>query len=467
MPDPARTTIRIGTRGSPLARWQAEWVAGRLRAPHPGLTVELVEIRTHGDRDRNSPLAAIGGAGLFTKEIQRALADGAVEVAVHSLKDLPTRGAAGPGAGGRPRSRGGGRRPDRPDAPGVRRPAAGGEGRHGVAPPPGDDPAREARPGRRGHPGERRDAAEQGARRGSWTPSCWPRRGSAGSGWSGTSPTGSRRRRSCRRSGRGRSGSSAGATTRPRSPCSPRSTTPRSRRAVLAERRVLAELEGGCMIPLAAFGRDTEDGRLVLDAAVYDPDGARRSPPRPTGRSTTPTASAAASRRCSASAGPSGSWAGPAGALVCPRGDASRPASAETIRAVTTVRDEDGMTRWRTTWAIPSGIGVAAGSRGAGSRGLDGRAAAPAGDGGARPRPRRGVPPPLPGTARPRPGRHRRARPGGRGAVRQAVPARPGDDPPLARRDARPRQARGGGGVHEHLRPPRGRRGVREAAASR
>jgi hydroxymethylbilane synthase len=89
--------IRIGTRGSRLARWQAEWVADRLRELHPGLDVELVEIRTQGDRDRNTPLAAMatGGAGLFTKEIQRAVIDGSVDVAVHSLKDLPTQGPAG------------------------------------------------------------------------------------------------------------------------------------------------------------------------------------------------------------------------------------------------------------------------------------------------------------------------------------------------------------------------------------
>ena len=90
----ARTTIRIGTRGSHLARWQAEWVADRLRELHPGLDVELIEIKTQGDRDRNSPLAAIGGVGLFTKEIQRAVRDGSVDVAVHSLKDLPTQGPA-------------------------------------------------------------------------------------------------------------------------------------------------------------------------------------------------------------------------------------------------------------------------------------------------------------------------------------------------------------------------------------
>ena len=84
-------TIRIGTRGSRLARWQAEWVAQQLRGLSPERNVELVEIKTHGDRDRNSPLAAIGGVGLFTKEIQRAVRDGSVDVAVHSLKDLPTQ----------------------------------------------------------------------------------------------------------------------------------------------------------------------------------------------------------------------------------------------------------------------------------------------------------------------------------------------------------------------------------------
>ena len=67
-------------------------MAERLRELNPGLSVELVEIKTHGDRDRNSPLAAIGGMGLFTKEIQRAVCDGSVDLAVHSLKDLPTQG---------------------------------------------------------------------------------------------------------------------------------------------------------------------------------------------------------------------------------------------------------------------------------------------------------------------------------------------------------------------------------------
>jgi hydroxymethylbilane synthase len=82
--------LRIGTRGSPLALWQANYIAGRLRplaAPRP---VELVEIQTAGDRVRDVPLAQLGGDGVFTKEIQRALLAEQVEVAVHSLKDLPT-----------------------------------------------------------------------------------------------------------------------------------------------------------------------------------------------------------------------------------------------------------------------------------------------------------------------------------------------------------------------------------------
>jgi hydroxymethylbilane synthase len=82
--------LRIGTRGSPLALWQARHVADRLRplsAPRP---LELVEIETAGDRVRDLALTQIGGDGVFTKEIQRALLASEVEVAVHSLKDLPT-----------------------------------------------------------------------------------------------------------------------------------------------------------------------------------------------------------------------------------------------------------------------------------------------------------------------------------------------------------------------------------------
>jgi hydroxymethylbilane synthase len=81
-------TLRIGTRGSKLAKWQANWVAMRLRSL--GHAVEIVEIATHGDAEQSSSIGDIGSPGVFTKEIQRALLEREIDVAVHSLKDLPT-----------------------------------------------------------------------------------------------------------------------------------------------------------------------------------------------------------------------------------------------------------------------------------------------------------------------------------------------------------------------------------------
>jgi hydroxymethylbilane synthase len=85
--------IQIGTRGSRLALWQANYVAEMLRALAGA--VQVVEIQTTGDRIRDRSLAEIGGEGLFTKEIQRAVLERSVDVAVHSLKDLPTVPVAG------------------------------------------------------------------------------------------------------------------------------------------------------------------------------------------------------------------------------------------------------------------------------------------------------------------------------------------------------------------------------------
>src|SRR5438105_5774607 len=84
MPSPR---LRLGTRASPLARWQADWVAGELRKRV--VEVELVLITTEGDV-KTGPLGQIGGQGLFTKEIQRAVLDAKIHLAVHSCKDLPT-----------------------------------------------------------------------------------------------------------------------------------------------------------------------------------------------------------------------------------------------------------------------------------------------------------------------------------------------------------------------------------------
>ncbi len=267
-------TIRIGTRGSQLARWQSEWVAGQLRALHPGLAVELVEIRTQGDRDRNSPLAAIGGTGLFTKEIQRALAEGVVEVAVHSLKDLPTKGPEGLTLGAVPP------REDSADAliaPKFRTlealPAGSTVGTGSLR---RRAQLLHARPdltvvGVRGNVETRLNKAlsgeldavvlaEAGLRRLGLDGHVTQRLGppdflpAVGQGALGIE---------CRLDDR--------STLALLGPLD----DPATHRAVVAERRVLAELEGGCMIPLAAFARDA-DGMLALDAVVLDPDGRER-----------------------------------------------------------------------------------------------------------------------------------------------------------------------------------------------
>ncbi|MFH1077293.1 MAG: hydroxymethylbilane synthase [Pseudomonadota bacterium] len=81
--------IRIGTRGSALALWQAEWVKGRLLDSRPDLDIELVLIKTSGDKILDVPLAMVGGKGLFVKEIEEALLDQKIDLAVHSMKDMP------------------------------------------------------------------------------------------------------------------------------------------------------------------------------------------------------------------------------------------------------------------------------------------------------------------------------------------------------------------------------------------
>jgi hydroxymethylbilane synthase len=84
-----QTTLRIATRRSRLALWQAEHVAALLGAAHPGIVIELVPIVTEGDRILDRTLAAIGGKGLFIKELEIAMQDGRADLAVHSMKDVP------------------------------------------------------------------------------------------------------------------------------------------------------------------------------------------------------------------------------------------------------------------------------------------------------------------------------------------------------------------------------------------
>ncbi len=87
--------LRVGSRGSPLALWQARHVAERLREAWPDLDVEVVVVKTEGDQRADLPLTASGGAGIFAREIEDGLIHGSLDLAVHSLKDLPTATPAG------------------------------------------------------------------------------------------------------------------------------------------------------------------------------------------------------------------------------------------------------------------------------------------------------------------------------------------------------------------------------------
>jgi hydroxymethylbilane synthase len=93
----SKSLLRIATRESPLALWQAHYVKDRLLAAHPGLQVELVPMTTRGDQILSSPLSQIGGKGLFIKELEVAMLEGRADIAVHSMKDVPMQFPAGLG----------------------------------------------------------------------------------------------------------------------------------------------------------------------------------------------------------------------------------------------------------------------------------------------------------------------------------------------------------------------------------
>ena len=86
-----KNQIIIGTRGSKLALWQADYIEQRLREEYPGLSVTQKRVTTKGDRILDVPLAKIGGKGLFTKELEEEMLSGGIDLAVHSLKDMPAK----------------------------------------------------------------------------------------------------------------------------------------------------------------------------------------------------------------------------------------------------------------------------------------------------------------------------------------------------------------------------------------
>ena len=95
MSDRSGRTFRIATRASQLARWQANHTAELLRQAAPDCQIEIVNVSTSGDREKNEPLRQLGGFGVFTREVQTAVLDGRADIAVHSLKDLPTEPVEG------------------------------------------------------------------------------------------------------------------------------------------------------------------------------------------------------------------------------------------------------------------------------------------------------------------------------------------------------------------------------------
>lgn len=90
-----KNLIRIATRKSPLAVWQAEFVAERLKQENPGIRIELIPMTTRGDKILDAPLAKVGGKGLFVKELEQGILNGDADLAVHSMKDVPVDIPAG------------------------------------------------------------------------------------------------------------------------------------------------------------------------------------------------------------------------------------------------------------------------------------------------------------------------------------------------------------------------------------
>ena len=88
--DNKQTNLIIATRGSSLALWQAEWVKQWRLDEYPEISVELLVVKTTGDKIQERPLSEIGGKGLFVKELEYALLEGRADLAVHSMKDVPS-----------------------------------------------------------------------------------------------------------------------------------------------------------------------------------------------------------------------------------------------------------------------------------------------------------------------------------------------------------------------------------------
>jgi hypothetical protein len=280
--------LRIATRKSPLALWQAEHVAAALKAAHPGLAVEIVGMTTKGDRILDAPLAKVGGKGLFVKELEQGMLAGEADIAVHSMKDVPVdfpRGCTWPVILERedPRT------PSSPTAssgwtscrrgPGWAPPACAASA---SSPPAGPDLHIEPLRGNVNSRLAKLDAGDYDA----ILLACGgadPARASPSASAPASAP-----RTACPPSARGPSGSSAGATTRAPRPSSPPCTTgdgPAGAGRAGPERPAPRGLPGAHRRPRDPGGRTAAPARTGGHPG-REPGPARRRPrgPRPTRR---------------------------------------------------------------------------------------------------------------------------------------------------------------------------------------
>ena len=261
--------IRIATRGSKLARWQADWVAARLG--EFGANAEIIEIQSSGDAEQLSPVAALGSVGVFTKEIQAAALDGRAELAVHSLKDLPTEQTPGLTLAAIPPredpsdalvARGGATLDALPDGArigtgSVRRRAQLLHLRPGLAPPD-----------IRGNVDTRLRKLDAGE----FDAIVLAAAGLARLGWSERITEFLAPPRMLPAPGQGALALECGASDSATRQLVAKLDHMPTRLAVTAERMTLAELRGGCSAPVGAWGRIV-DGRLCVEALVADGQG--------------------------------------------------------------------------------------------------------------------------------------------------------------------------------------------------
>lgn len=266
------TKIRIGTRASQLALWQSHWVADQLRSR--GVEVDIIHITTQGDVTRG-PLGQIGGQGLFTKEIQRALLDGSIDLAVHSLKDLPTEPVEGLVLGAVP--------------------ARAGEG-DALISPHGNDLMQLPQGAKVGTGSARRQAQLLHARpdlvmaeirgnldtrlrkldEGQYDALVLAEAGLRRLGWEDRITQVLPKSIMLPAVGQGALGLEIRADDAGTQEAVAPLDDPATHTAVVAERAMLASLRGGCLAPVGAWGRIEATGRLRLDGVVLSADGRHR-----------------------------------------------------------------------------------------------------------------------------------------------------------------------------------------------